>query len=258
MHCSLVIMRVTRPMSDRPRRLTLRRIREICLHKVFNQGDEIYNQDTLMDVDLEQDGTLTGMIIEDKESLVWRWATSLWESEEPTSDKVYRMMVSLQTGKWHCTCPYSRVDVCSHVAALLIYAARELDAPVPAGDLPMRRRSRKISPIPYRDETLRILAQADSVESVNKNLTDLLELATNCRREGDTPEALMVYLGLTEALLYGLDYQAYYEYFTMAMDRHSRIVLKSVPEPTSMDEMRVYKSLICRMLGVKFNDLLIA
>ena len=233
-------MRAPHPPPDRPRKLTLRRIREMCRHKVFKRGSQIYGWGVIEDADLKPDGTLTGMTIEDKEYLLDLYDTSNWEMDEPTSDRVYRMVVSLQTGKWHCTCPYSRVDVCSHVVALLICAATELDATVPVGDLPIQRRSRKPSVIPYRDQTLRILAQSDSIESADGNLADLLELATACRMEGDTTEALTIHLGLTEALLYGLDYPKYSEYFAATMDRGERL-FGSVPEPTSMDELRVYK-----------------
>ena len=97
------------------------------------------------------------------------------------------MKVSLQTGKWHCNCLYARVDVCSHIVALLLHAARILDATVPAGGLPIQRRASKSSIIPYRDQTLRILAQTDSMESVDKYLNELLEMAATCYREGDIP-----------------------------------------------------------------------
>ena len=219
----------------------MRRIREICLPKVFQRGSQLYGWGVIEDVDLKRDGTLTGMMIEDLEYLIELWRMPLWEMEKPTSDKVYRMMVSLQTGKWHCTCPYSRVDVCSHVAALLIYAAKELDATVPADDLPMQSRSSKSSLVHYRDETLRILAQADSVESADKNLTDLLELAHACCVEEDTAEALMVHLGLTEALLYGLDYQAYSGHFIEQMYFSSESALQSTLEPKGMDKLRIDK-----------------
>ena len=232
----------------------MRRIREICQDRAYKLGDKTYGWDVIRNADLGQDGILTGEIIEHKEYLFEEWNRWEWDMEKSASDKVYRVAVSLQTGNWYCTCHYSRVDVCSHAVALLIYATRQLDATVPAEDLPMQRRSSKPGVIPYRDETLRILAEADGMDSADTGLTGLLELAAACRREGDTTEALMVYLGLTEGLLYGLDYQAHFEYFIAAMDRYSRTFLKSVLKPTSMDELRIYKF---GMAADRMNDLML-
>ena len=222
--------------------------------KVFKRGNQIYGWGVIEDVNLTRDGTLTGMTIEDMEYLIELWST-MWEMEEPTSERVYRMTVSLQTGKWHCNCPYSQVDVCSHVVALLIHAVKRLDATVPADDLPIGRRSSKPSLVPYRNETLRILEHADSVDSADTNLTDLLELANACRMEGDTTEALMVYLGLTEGLLYGLDYQAYSEHIIAQMDFSLDSVPQSTREPKGMDDLRAY---MFGVAGRRMEDLIFA
>ena len=248
MPCCIIRMRASHPIPGRPRKLTLRRIREICSPKVFKLGYEIYEQlDGIFDhvvmtnVDIKRDGTLTGMIVKDKEYLLSEWSISRWRTEAPTSDRVYRMMVSLQTDKWSCTCRYSRVDVCSHVVALLVYAAKHLDVTVPASDLSMQRQSGKPDIISYRDQTLQILAQADGIESANESLTELLKLAAACDKEDDTTQALMVSLGVAEGLLYGLDYQAHSKYFPTVMDRYQWLALESVPESTSMDDLRAYK-----------------
>lgn len=63
-----------------------------------------------------------------------------------------------------------------------------------------------------------------------------------------------MYLELTEALLHGLDYQAYSEHIAAAIDRHFIFASKPTPEPTNMDELRINK------FGVavnKMDDLMI-
>ena len=114
-------------------------------------------------------------------------------------------------------------------------------ATVPADDLPMHPRSIQRTTLPYRDEAYRILTQSDSIESANQNLNEFLELAVACSNEGDHTEAIMVCLGVTEALILDLDYQAYSEHFVTSEFMTRRHAPPSTREPEGMDAMRVYK-----------------
>ena len=224
------------------KRLTLRRIQDICPWKVFELGREYCDQNRVADLAVQQDGTLAGTIlgtdVHYPKDLVD--GTFLeYMVERPQKER--RAEVSLRTGRRRCSCPYSRVAVCSHVAALLICASKDLRVAVPAGGLPVHGRSGGRIPLPYREDADRILARAADPESAGEDLGGLLELADACRSEGDLAEALMVCLGTSESLLSGLDYPAYSGHFS----RFSVLPLGHVPpsarEPEGMDAMRVRK-----------------
>lgn len=224
------------------KRLTLRRIREACSPKVFNRGREHYEQGKVSRISLQQDGTLKGIILSNHlHSIdVLDLKTSLMHMLKRPQKGNYTT-VSLQTGKRHCLCLYSQVDICSHVAALLICAVKDLRATVPAGDLPMHRKSVTPTTLPYRKEADRILAQAASITSAKEDLDEFLKLATACDDEGDLTEAILVGLGVTEALLSGLDYQAYSGYFALPFAIPIGYVLPATREPEGADAMRVRK-----------------
>ena len=234
-------MFVTRHNRGKPKKLTLRRVREICSPKVFKLGREYYDQDVVSDLNLKEDGTLTGTVLGPDYTTVEHISFMV-----SYSTKAHHATVSLQTCRWYCSCLYSQVDVCSHVAALLICASKDLNATVPSGDLPMPPRSAERTTLPYRKEALRILAQADSVESAEADLNVFLKLVDACDLEGDTSAALMVCLGVTEALLLGLDYQTYSAYLARPMILPGDVP-PSVREPEGMDAMRIRK----------FNDIVL-
>lgn len=224
------------------KRLTLRRIQDICSWKVFELGKEYCDQNRVADLVVRQNGTLTGTIL----GTDVRYPGDLVDGtvleymvERPQKER--RAEVSLRTGRRRCSCPYSRVAVCSHVAALLICASKDLRVAVPAGDLPVHGRSGGRTPLPYREDADRMLARAADSESAGEGLDGFLELANACHSEGDLAEALMVCLGTSESLLSGLDYPAYSEHFS----RFSVLPLGHVPpsarEPEGMDAMRVRK-----------------
>ena len=158
--------------------------------------------------------------------------------------------MSLRTGRRRCSCPYSRVGVCSHVAALLICASKDLGVAVPAGGLPTDDRPGERTTLPYREDADRILARAADVESANADLDRLLGLAEACHSEGDLAEMLMVCLGTTESLLSGLDYHAYSGHFSTFSETPLGYVPPSAREPEGMDAVRVRKfcEVMCRAL----------
>lgn len=224
------------------KRLTLRSIRDICSRKVFELGREYRDQDRVADLAVQRDGTLTGTIL----GTDVRYPRELVEGtaleymvERPQEER--RAEVSLRTGRRICSCPYSRVGVCSHVAALLICASKDLGVAVPAGGLPTGGTPGERTTLPYREDADRILARAADVESANADLDGLLELAEACHSEGDLAEMLMVCLGTTESLLSGLDYRAYSGHFDMFSEIPLGHVLPSAREPEGMDAMRVRK-----------------
>lgn len=110
----------------------------------------------------------------------------------------------------------------------------------------MRGRSGVRTPLPYRDDADRILARAAGAGPADEGLDGLLELAEACYGEGDTTEALMVCLGISESLLGGLDYRAYSGHFGRFSDFVMGSVLPSAREPEGMDEMRVRK--FCKVM----------
>lgn len=228
-------MVTTRYNRGKPKKLTLRRVREICSYKAFKLGREYYDQDVVSDLKLKEDGALTGTVLGPDDTAVENIAFFI---SYPL--KEHHATVSLQTGRWRCSCLYSQANVCSHAVALLICAAKDLKATVPAGDLPVYRRLAKRTTLPYRKEALRILTRADSVKSIEADLNEFLKLVDSCELEGDNSEALLVCLGVTEALLFGLDYQAYSGHLVdppMSVGR----VPPSVREPEDMDAMRIRK-----------------
>lgn len=239
-------MRSTGVNPDRPKKLTMRRIREICSWKVFDLGKDYYDKDEVTDVVLERDGTLTGTVLEDEDHYIYGVGDGdfAWYREKRRREQMYwdyQVTVALDTGKWRCSCPYSQVDICSHVAAVLIHAAKEMRATVPADDLPMHPRSVQRTTSPYRDEAYRILTRSDSAESAKEDLNEFLELAVSCSHEGDHTEAVMICLGITEALILGLDYQAYSTHFLASWHMSEKRAPPSTREPEGMDAMRVCK-----------------
>lgn len=209
---------------------------------MFEIGKEYREQDMVTDLTLQKDGTLTGTIPGTDAYYRMDFVDgTVLEYIFAQPKKEHRALVSLRTGRRHCSCPYSRVDVCGHVAALLICAAKDLKVTVPAGGLPIRRRSSWRTTMPYREDADRILVQAANPESADAHIDRLLELAEACRDEGDLTEALLVCLGITEALLSGLDYQAYSEYFRWYPDIPDKFSLPSIREPEGIDAMRVRK-----------------
>lgn len=229
---------------DRPaQRLTLRRIQDICSWKVFELGKEYYGQNRVADLAVRQDGTLTGTVLgtgmDYHEYLVGETTLELRIGERPQKDR--RAEVSLRTGRRRCSCPYSRVAVCSHVAALLICASKDLRVEVPAGGLPVRGRPGWRTPLPYREDADRILARAADAESAGEDLDGFLELGDACYSEGDITETFMVYLGTSESLLSGLDYPAYSGHFGRFSMWSPKHIPPSTREPEGMDAMRVRK-----------------
>lgn len=220
---------------SKPKKLTLRRIREICSYKAYQLGREHYDQNDVSDVRLEEDDTLTGKVVGPDDTTVENMGFMMMYST-----KEHRAAVSLQTGRWRCLCLYSQTNICSHVAALLICAVKDLKVAVPAGDLPMHRKSTKQTTLPYRKEALRILNQGDDVESIEAELSTFLKLVDSCELEGDRSEALMVCLGVSEALLLGLDYQAYSGDLVEPILSAGRVP-PSVRKPEGMDAMRIRK-----------------
>ena len=215
------------------KRLTLRAIRDICSWKVFERGKAYRDRDRVADLAIKRDGTLTGTIL-------GMYVYDLGDVEYESAPE-YRAAVSLQTGRMRCSCPYSRVAVCSHVAALLICASKDLRMAVPAGGLPVRGRSAERTTLPYRKDVDRILSRAASAESADADLDWILELAEACHTEGDLTEVLMVCVGAAESLISGLDYQAYSGHFRTFSVFSLGYVPPSTREPEGMDEVRVRK-----------------
>ena len=230
------------------KRLTLRAIRDVCSWKVFELGKEYRDQDRMADLAVQRDGTLTGTIL-------GVYVYDLGDVEYESAPE-YRAAVSLQTGRMQCSCPYSRVAVCSHVAALLICASKDLRVAVPAGGLPVRGRSAERTTLPYRRDTDRILARAAGAESADADLDGILELAEACHSEGDLTEALMVCVGAAESLLSGLDYRAYSGHFGALSLFSLGYVPPSTREPEGMDAVRVRKfcELMNRAMRVMFGS----
>ena len=223
------------------RRLTLRRVRQICPWKVFELGKEYREQDRVTDLTLKKDGTVTGTILgTDTGYADDAMGETFLQYLVGPPERECRATVSLRTGGWNCSCSYSRVAICSHVVALLICAARDLGVTVSAGDLPKHDRPGERTLDVYRDDANKILAQATNAESAVASLDKYLELADACYREGDVVEALMVCLGISEALLTGLDYGAYSGHFTV-WGMPMMNIPPSTREPKDMDAMRVKK-----------------
>ena len=236
-------MSIRRYKPDGPeKRLTLKSIRNDCSWKVFELGKEYRDQDRATNVALQKDGTLSGTILgTDMDYPKDMIEDMILEYMVERPQKERRVLVSLQNGSWHCSCPYSRVDVCSHVAALLICAVKDLKVTVPAAGLSIRRESTKRTIAPYREDAARILSQDVDIESASADIDRLLELAFACQDEGDLLEAIMVCLGIADALLLGLDYQAYSGYFRLYPDMPEAHVPPSTREPDGVDAMRVHK-----------------
>ena len=225
-----------------PKRLTLRLIQNFCSTKVFKLAKEYVDQGLVDDIAVQKDGTLTGtvfgMYARYVPELMGMMMLSDMSIEQPVTDR--RAGVSLRTGKWFCSCPYARVGICSHVAALLVSAAK-LKAVLPGGGLPARGKSGERTALPYRREVDRILDRASDPESADADLEDFLELAAACYTEGDIEEALLVCIGASESLLSGLEYSAYSEHFMMFPEIPLERVRPSDREPEGMDAVRVDK-----------------
>ena len=221
------------------KRLTLRAIRDICSWKVFELGKEYRDQDRVADLAVQRYGTLTGTILgAGVHGDLAHGSAPEYVAERPSE---HRAAVSLRTGRMRCSCPYSRVAVCSHVAALLICASKDLRVAVPADGLPVRGRSAERTTLPYRRDTDRILARAAGAESADADLDRILELAEACHGEGDLAEALMVCVGVAESLISGLDYRAYSGHFSSFSAFPLGYVPPSTREPRGMDAVRVRK-----------------
>lgn len=234
-------MRASRFARDgSAKRLTLRRIQQVCSWKVFELGKEYRDSDRVVDLVLK-DGTVTGTILGTRTSYLDEMITgTALEHMVERPQKERRAAVSLVTGRWTCTCPYSQVAVCSHAAALLICAAKDLGATVPAGDLPQHDGGERTTLL-YRRDADRILAQATTAESLNSALDKLLELADSCKSEGDVAEGLLVCLGIAESLLSFVDYHTYSQHFYATEVQAMYDKPPSTPAPQGMDAAYVAK-----------------
>ena len=246
-------MRASIKAGSPAKRLTLRQIQNACSWKVFELAKEYRDQNLVDDIALQKDGTLTGTIL----GVYARYSRDMMEVlfpimvDIPRTDR--RVGVSFRTGKWFCSCPYARVGICSHVAALLISAAK-LKVVLPGGGLPVRGREGERTALPYRREVDQILDLASDPESADANLEDFLELAVACDFEGDTVEALLVCIGASESLLSGLEYSAYSGHFEMFPDLSIDRDLKSDREPEGMDAVRVDKFCQVMLMALRISS----
>lgn len=223
------------------KKLTLRRIRDICSWKVFEIGKTYHNNDMIQDMVIDQDGTITGTILGTGEQQHYDEVVgTIMELFVPRPRKECRTSFSLLNGTRRCTCPYSQVGVCSHVAALLIRAAK-MGEMVTDDALTLRGISDMRTTLPYRKNADRVLAEASDVKSAEVNLGKILEMAESCDDEGDLTEAILVYVGISESLLSGLDYPAYSGHFRLFHDTLPWNAPESTREPEGMDLMRVNK-----------------
>ena len=233
-------MGAARFVRDKPaKKLTLRSIRQVCSWKVFELAKEYRYSNRVVDLVLK-DGTVTGTILGTHANYSEDMITGTFlELFVERPQKECRAAVSLVTGRWTCSCLYSQVTVCSHVAALLICAAKDLEVTVPAGELPHHGGGERTT-LPYRKRADGLLAQATSAESLSSALDGLLDLADSCKSEGDVAEALLVCLGVAESLLSFIDYRTYSEHFH-ATEGHAMFFKPSTPAPQGMDAVRINK-----------------
>ena len=235
--------------SGPSKKLTLKMVRATCLPKVFELGREYYDDGRVVDVRLNGDavaGTIlgydtgrSGSFLDDMVS-----GTFLEDMVKPPQ-KERRAEISLRTGRRRCSCPYSRVGICSHQAGLLICAAKEIGVAVPAGCLeataggPPELGGRAAAPRPdYRREADEILADEPDTRSVEAGLVSMFEIADACKSEGDRPEALRVLLEVSESMLSGLDYRAYSGSFAESWMMR-RGTPQSTREPDGRESMRI-------------------
>ena len=223
-----------------PKRLTLRLIRGVCARSVFELAREYYDQNLVDGIAVRQDGTLSGTVRGTRERHYWDVEGEIVLDYIGERSPTRHVAVSLDTGRWSCACPYSQVAVCSHVAALLVSAAK-LKVMLPGGGLPARGKSGERTTLPYRREADQILDLATDPESADANLNDFLEMAVACYGEGDLAEALLVCTGTAESLLSGLDYPAYEGYFRLYPELPVGEALPSTRKPEGMDALRVDK-----------------
>ena len=233
-------MRADGSVRDGPaKRLTLRSIRQVCSWKAFESGKEYRDGGRVVDLALKA-GTVTRTVLGTPASYIDDViAGTALEHMVERSQKECRAAVSLVTGRWTCTCLYSQVAVCSHVAALLICAAKDLRATIPGGDLPQHDGGERTT-LPYRKSADLALAQATTPESVNSALDELLELADSCKSEGDVAEALLVCLGMAESLLSLIDYRTHSRHFYVT-EVEAMLDESAAPAPGGMDGARISK-----------------
>ena len=219
-------------------------VRAACLPKVFELGRGYYDDGRVVDVRLDG-GTIAGTILGYDTSyggsfFAEAFAGTLLEDMVERPQRERRAEISIQTGRRRCSCPYSRVGICSHQAGLLICAIKDIGVAAPAGGLlGSGWQAEMVARPDYRREVDGILADEPDDEAAEDGLVGIFELADACKAEGDRAEALRVLLEVSEAMLSGLDYRAYSRKFVTDLLTGRRWTPRSTREPDGRESMRI-------------------
>lgn len=232
------------------KRLTLKMVRAACLPSVFGTGRAYYDDGRVVDVSLDGE-TITGTILrydEGYDGLIIKEVVAGTPLEDilERSGRERRAEISLRTGRRLCSCPYSRVGICSHQASLLICAVKEIGVAVPAGSMPGSGRQAAAARPDYRREAEGVLSDKPDDGAAEAGLGSIFELADACMMEGDRPEALRALLEVSEAMLSGLDYRAYSGSFATKPWMRRGWIPRSTREPDGRESMRV--RVFCRAM----------